>query len=330
MRTLKWDPLFNLEEETSTAIAWISFPALPPKNFGKEAVFSLAAVVGKPLQVDMATKNQTRPSCARVKVEVDLLREFPKRIKIGMRMQNKELVEKWIKIKYDYVPKYCQTYMIQGHNEEQCYVVHPYKEEDKKAEESKEDGKGKDTLVQVEDKRKGDGNKFNLLNTGEADQSLNHEKLQTNDDEIEEECEQPKETPHEIQGSTPTKQSRNYTKGTKEIGRANLQKDINGEESMTKNIDAVDYEEARDNCYEEGEIPKGPDLIEEEDEVMQHKKDTEEDEDMEYNIQHISKAGDLFPRHTNSLKYGARKGRPVIPLQVKTRSNRDRGLSIDQ
>ncbi|KAH0696199.1 hypothetical protein KY290_015827 [Solanum tuberosum] len=73
----------------------------------------------------MATKNQTRPSCARVKVEVDLLREFPKRIKIGMRMQNMEVVEKWIKIKYDYVPKYCRTCMIQGHNEEQCYIVHP-------------------------------------------------------------------------------------------------------------------------------------------------------------------------------------------------------------
>ncbi|KAH0642950.1 hypothetical protein KY289_033924 [Solanum tuberosum] len=82
MRTLKWDPLFNLEEETSTAIAWIHFPSLPPNFFGKETVFSLAATMGKPLQVDMATKNQIRPSCARVKVEVDLLKEFPKRINI--------------------------------------------------------------------------------------------------------------------------------------------------------------------------------------------------------------------------------------------------------
>uniref|UniRef100_M1BH23 Non-LTR retroelement reverse transcriptase n=1 Tax=Solanum tuberosum TaxID=4113 RepID=M1BH23_SOLTU len=124
MRTLKWDT-FNPEEETTTAIAWISFPSLPPIFFGKEAVFSLAAAVGKPLQVDMATRNQTRPSCARVKVEVDLLREFPKRIKIGMRMKTDEVVKKWVKIKYDYVPKYCQTCMIQGHDEEQCYVVHP-------------------------------------------------------------------------------------------------------------------------------------------------------------------------------------------------------------
>ncbi|KAG5572507.1 hypothetical protein H5410_062273 [Solanum commersonii] len=52
----------------------------------------------------MAMKNQTRPSCARVKVEVDLLKEFPKWIKIGMRMKNEEVLEKWIKIKYEYVP----------------------------------------------------------------------------------------------------------------------------------------------------------------------------------------------------------------------------------
>ncbi|WMV09222.1 hypothetical protein MTR67_002607, partial [Solanum verrucosum] len=80
MRTLKWDPLFNLEEETSIAIAWISFPSLPPNFFGKEAIFSLAAAVEKLLQVDMATQNKMRPSCARVKVEVDLMGDFPKRI----------------------------------------------------------------------------------------------------------------------------------------------------------------------------------------------------------------------------------------------------------
>ncbi|WMV24640.1 hypothetical protein MTR67_018025 [Solanum verrucosum] len=34
MRTLKWDPMFNPEEETTTAIAWISFPSLPPNFFG--------------------------------------------------------------------------------------------------------------------------------------------------------------------------------------------------------------------------------------------------------------------------------------------------------
>lgn len=55
-------------------------------------VFSLAAAVGKPLQVDLATKNQTRPSYARVKVEVDLLSEFPKCINVGVKKKTGELL----------------------------------------------------------------------------------------------------------------------------------------------------------------------------------------------------------------------------------------------
>ncbi|KAF3683615.1 hypothetical protein FXO38_00705 [Capsicum annuum] len=42
MCTLKWDPLFDPYEETSMAIAWISFPALPPNFFGeRSSVFPL-------------------------------------------------------------------------------------------------------------------------------------------------------------------------------------------------------------------------------------------------------------------------------------------------
>lgn len=73
LRFLKWDPWFNPEEETTIAIGWISFPGLPTNLFDKESLFSLATAVGKPLVIDKATNNQTRPSCARVKVEVDLL-----------------------------------------------------------------------------------------------------------------------------------------------------------------------------------------------------------------------------------------------------------------
>ncbi|KAG5600048.1 hypothetical protein H5410_031418 [Solanum commersonii] len=99
--------------------------------------------------------------------------------------------------------------------------------------------------------------------------------------------------------------------------------------ATSRNLFASNYGEVRDNCYEEGEIPKGQDLIEEEDEVLKHKRDIQENEDIEYKIQHISKAGDLSPRHTNSLKNGARKGKSVIPLHVKTRSGRDMDSSID-
>jgi len=144
--------MFNLEEETTTSIAWISFPSLPPNFFGKESVFLLVAAVGKPLQVDMATKNKTRPSCARVKVEVDLLREFPKHIKIGMKKTDGEVMEKWVRIKYDYVTKYCKTCMIQGHDEQQCYVEQPelYPKTEKKDHEPKDKGGGIHTAKSTE------------------------------------------------------------------------------------------------------------------------------------------------------------------------------------
>lgn len=32
---LKWDPMFNPEEETTTTITWISFPTLSPNFFGR-------------------------------------------------------------------------------------------------------------------------------------------------------------------------------------------------------------------------------------------------------------------------------------------------------
>lgn len=109
MRTLKWDPIFNPGAETTMVVAWILFTGLPPNFFGEEALFSLASAVGILLQVDTTSKNQTRPSCARVKVEVDLVEDFPKRIKVGIKKGDEEVLEKWIRIKYDYVPKYCVT-----------------------------------------------------------------------------------------------------------------------------------------------------------------------------------------------------------------------------
>lgn len=97
MRILKWDPMFSFEEEMLTTVAWTSFPSLSPKFFWQEAVFPLAAIVRKPLQVDMTIKNKSS-SCARVKVKVDLLGEFTKRIKIWTERADEEVIEKWIQI----------------------------------------------------------------------------------------------------------------------------------------------------------------------------------------------------------------------------------------
>lgn len=55
---------------------------------------------------------------------MDLLKDFSKPINVGVRRRTGEVKEKWIKINYDYILKYYKSCKIQGHDEQQCYVLH--------------------------------------------------------------------------------------------------------------------------------------------------------------------------------------------------------------
>ncbi|WMV26435.1 hypothetical protein MTR67_019820 [Solanum verrucosum] len=69
--------------------------------------FRWLQAVGQPLDVDRATNDKTRPSTARVKVEVDLLRTLPKRIRVQIKnLATDEITNVWQKIRYDYLPYY--------------------------------------------------------------------------------------------------------------------------------------------------------------------------------------------------------------------------------
>ncbi|KAG5577692.1 hypothetical protein H5410_057826 [Solanum commersonii] len=101
------------------ATTWISFPDLLPTFFVKEVLFSLASVVGKPLQLALATINKTHPSCARVKVQVDLLAEKPEFV--PMQLEDENTLENrvvTVKIWYDSLPAYCKKCKLQGHGED--------------------------------------------------------------------------------------------------------------------------------------------------------------------------------------------------------------------
>ncbi|WMV47242.1 hypothetical protein MTR67_040627 [Solanum verrucosum] len=126
MRPLIYDEKFKVTEETTQAMAWISFPDLWPTFFRKESLFSLAAAIGKPIQLDNATINKTRPSCARVKVQVDLLGELPTMVELEITdpIKNTSRVEK-VRVIYDMLPKYCKKCRLQSHNEEECRILHP-------------------------------------------------------------------------------------------------------------------------------------------------------------------------------------------------------------
>lgn len=80
MRPLIYDAKFKMKYETTQAMEWIYYPDLKPAFLVKESLFSLATAVGQLIQLDLATW----PNRARVKVQVDLLEELPKCVKIKM------------------------------------------------------------------------------------------------------------------------------------------------------------------------------------------------------------------------------------------------------
>ncbi|XP_059281156.1 uncharacterized protein LOC132034819 [Lycium ferocissimum] len=86
-----------------------------------DSLFSLAAAVGKPLHLDLATINKTRPSCARVKVLVDLASDPPKTVHMDIEDENTRLVrDVEVNISYDYLPKYYFECKLQGYDEKEC------------------------------------------------------------------------------------------------------------------------------------------------------------------------------------------------------------------
>lgn len=50
--------------------------------FAKKPLLSIAYVVGRPIVIDKATQEKSRPSTARVKVEFDLLGKLPQHLKV--------------------------------------------------------------------------------------------------------------------------------------------------------------------------------------------------------------------------------------------------------
>ncbi|KAH0689342.1 hypothetical protein KY289_016700 [Solanum tuberosum] len=83
-----WTPSFNPKDEIPKVWVWISLLDLPTDLFARRFLLSIATATGKPIAVDKATQDRTRPSTDRVKIILDLLDKHPNRVRL--QFQEKE------------------------------------------------------------------------------------------------------------------------------------------------------------------------------------------------------------------------------------------------
>ncbi|KAI5649765.1 hypothetical protein M9H77_35770 [Catharanthus roseus] len=74
MRAFKRSMDFQLSVEPSVIPAWIALECFPIHLLNKPTLFSIANLIGKPMKIDGPTTNLSRPSIARICVEMDLLK----------------------------------------------------------------------------------------------------------------------------------------------------------------------------------------------------------------------------------------------------------------
>ncbi|XP_020702480.1 uncharacterized protein LOC110114068 [Dendrobium catenatum] len=94
---------------------WISFPHLRPHFFSPRILFGLGELFGKPLKIDEATSVGSRPSNARVLVELDVTKTYPKQVWLGS--DSLGYVQEVV---LDVFPQFCAVCKCLGHVSGKC------------------------------------------------------------------------------------------------------------------------------------------------------------------------------------------------------------------
>lgn len=108
----QWQPNFRPSHNPFNRLAlWIHLPELPVEYYDKEALFTIASKLGKPIRVDYATNHITRARYARVCVEINLLKPLLSKVWIGNH---------WQTILYENLHSLCFLCGRIGHLKNQC------------------------------------------------------------------------------------------------------------------------------------------------------------------------------------------------------------------
>ncbi|KAL0911842.1 hypothetical protein M5K25_017767 [Dendrobium thyrsiflorum] len=100
----------------------------------------MASIFGKPLQTDQSIASISRPSVARVLVELDILKKHPDEIWLGS-----ELNGYFQKVEFENLPIFYSHCKMHGHGIKECFRLHPHL----RKEESSKQVQGRDLIPDV-------------------------------------------------------------------------------------------------------------------------------------------------------------------------------------
>ncbi|KAL0925336.1 hypothetical protein M5K25_003657 [Dendrobium thyrsiflorum] len=118
MKISKWSPLLDISIESPVIPIWVSFPNLRPHLFTPRIFHSLGSMFGRPLNVDSATSVGSRPSLARVLVELDITKNFPDKIWLGP-----DKLGYIQSVVMEVFPGFCDHCKPIGHKRGECRIV---------------------------------------------------------------------------------------------------------------------------------------------------------------------------------------------------------------
>ncbi|KAI0495361.1 hypothetical protein KFK09_025511 [Dendrobium nobile] len=119
MKVVKWSPHLDVEVDSPVVPIWVSFPLLRPHLFSPRILFGLGSIFGKPLKSDLATASGSRPSVARILVEMDVTVKHADKVWVGSVESG--YVQSVI---FDDIPKFCVHCNSLGHSKGSCTILH--------------------------------------------------------------------------------------------------------------------------------------------------------------------------------------------------------------
>ena len=153
IKVFRWSLWFHLGMESEVALVWISLPALSQYYFKPGFIKSVAKAFGPLLMVASSTSSKSTVVCARFCVELNLTKEYPTKIYVGMESKGD-----FLPVEMENRSDFCSECHKWGHLRSDCWR----NPESKKASQKQDDG-GPVRRRQVMPTRKGSRMNGNAL-----------------------------------------------------------------------------------------------------------------------------------------------------------------------